>query len=50
VEKTTSLAKRSQIIAYTNMKGTRKGTLDQIAAKTGALKSTYSIIVREAKR
>ena len=48
--KTTSLAKRSQIVAYANMKGTRKVTLDQIAAKTGVLKSTCSNIVREAKR
>jgi len=48
--KTTSLAKRSQIVAYANLKGRRKVTLRQIAEKTGVLVATCSNIVREAKR
>ena len=48
--KTTSLAKRSQIVTYANLKGSRKVTLRQIAEKTGVLYVTCSNIVREAKR
>ena len=48
--KTTSLAKRSQIVAYANLKGNRKVTLRPIAKKTGVLYVTSSNIVREAKR
>ena len=48
--KTTSMAKRSQIVAYANLKGNRKVTLQQIAAKTGVLLSTCLNIIREAKR
>ena len=44
------MAKRSQIVAYANLKGSRKVTLRQISAKTGVLLSTCSNIIREAKR
>jgi len=48
--KTTSLAKRSQIVAYANRKGRQNVTLRQIAEKTGVLVATCSNIVGEAKR
>jgi len=48
--KTTSLAKRSQIVAYATLTGRGKVTLRQIAEKTGVLVATGSNIVREAKR
>jgi len=48
--KTTSLAKRSQIVAYATLTGRCKVTLRQIAEKTGVLVATYSNIVWEAKR
>ena len=47
---TTSMAKRAQIVGYSTMRGHRKVTLAQIAAKTGVLLSTCSNIIREAKR
>lgn len=48
--KTTSLAKRSQILAYASLEGRRKVTLRQISEKTGVLLSSCSNIIREAKR
>jgi len=47
---TTSMAKRAQIVDYSTMRGHRKVTLAQIAAKTGVLLSTCFNIIREAKR
>ena len=47
---TTSMAKRAQIVGYSTMRGHRKVTFAQIAAKTGVLLSTCSNIMREAKR
>lgn len=48
--KTTSLAKRSQILAYATLTGRRKVTLRQISERTGVLLSGCSNIIREAKR
>ena len=48
--KTTPLAKRSQIVAYANLKGRLRVTLRQIAEKTSVLVATCSNIIREAKR
>lgn len=44
------MAKRAQIVGYSTMRGHRKVTLEQIAAKTGVFVSTCSNIIWEAKR